>query len=169
MHLISKVLFRHFDACILEPSGVCHLHSLGAWGGALILCVFLNVEEPSQPAGRENAVHCLSASDPSEAASRHTTSSSLDQTHHIKQAGEAPSEPERAAHEAEIWPKGQAEPRITLLGRDHVSSQEGEGFALWFGEPRCSAPKACPLSCLPANAEPHRDTQPHPRPQKEIN
>lgn len=86
----------------------------------------------------------------------------------IEQAGEAPSEPERAAHEAEIWPKGQAEPRITLPGRDHMSSQEAEGFALWFGEPGCSAPKARPLSRLPANAEPHRDTEPHPRPQKEI-
>ena len=31
--------------------------------------------------------------------------------------------------------------RLALPGRDHVCYQEGEGFALWFGEWRCGAPK----------------------------
>lgn len=84
--------------------------------------------------------------------------SSLGQARHLRSAGEAPTGLGRAGHEAEIWLRGKAEPWMALPGRDCVCSQSGESPALRFGESRCCAPKALPLSCLPANAKPHGDT-----------
>lgn len=138
----------------LEPEDIYHLHSWGygeeSW--------FLVPESWRTPrAIRHGESDPLSSSlRPIWAALRHTPSIVLTK-HYIKWNRESPSEPGKTPQEVETWPKGQAKPQIALPGRDHMLSQEGER-SLWFGKPRCGAPKALPLGCLREDAKPHCDT-----------
>lgn len=85
--------------------------------------LLLAVKKHLELARTENMVSSPPASDPILGCIKAHHKSSLGQARHLKPAGEATSGLERIGHEAEIWPRGKAEPWMALPGWDCVCSE----------------------------------------------